>query len=218
MIVVMSWSGRLWWVAGPLAGMSLGVVDSVVNHVPAVLGEVGTARAERGAWSQAAEFASLILDAGWAWAATAVLAGWLVSRHGRPVPGMLRGAGAGGLALVFATAAYYGTDLLFDGGGWWNTTTRYWLIGSVVLGPPLGVAGALIRRPGATGVLAALVVPAGAALQMVVLPPPPDSRMAQPVRWSVGTAAAVAVLFVAHRIRGRGAGEECRSEPEPLDR
>jgi hypothetical protein len=58
MIAVISWSGRLWWVVGPAAGMSSGLVDSVVNHVPMVLGEFGTARAERGGWSQAAEFAS----------------------------------------------------------------------------------------------------------------------------------------------------------------
>jgi hypothetical protein len=48
---------------GPVVGMLLGVVDSVVNHVPVMLGEVGLASAERGGWSQAAEFASLILDA-----------------------------------------------------------------------------------------------------------------------------------------------------------
>jgi hypothetical protein len=67
MIAVRSWRSGLWWtVIGPAAGVLLGVVDSVVHHVPVMLGEVGTARAERGSWSQAAEFASLILDAGWA--------------------------------------------------------------------------------------------------------------------------------------------------------
>jgi hypothetical protein len=184
--------------------MVLGVVDSVVNHVPVVLGEGGTARAERGGWSQAAEFGSLILDAGWAWAAAAVLAGWLVSRHVRPVFGMLRSALAGGLTLVCATSAYYGADLLFDGGAWWGTTTRYWLIGSVLLGPPLGVAGALIRRPGPTGVVAAFVVPVGAALQMVLLPPPPESRMADPVRLSIWVVAAVTAVLVVRGIRRGG--------------
>ncbi|WP_285792018.1 hypothetical protein [Micromonospora sp. NBRC 101691] len=67
---------RLCWVAaGPVAGVALGAVDSVVDHVPVWLGEVGTARAERGAGSQVAEFASLILDAGWAWAAASVRSG-----------------------------------------------------------------------------------------------------------------------------------------------
>jgi hypothetical protein len=179
--------------------MALGAVDSVVNHVPVWLGEVGTARVGRGGWSQGAEFASLILDAGWAWAATAVLVGLLVSRHARPAAGMLRGAVAGGLVLVLATTAYYGMDVLFDGGAWWGMATRYWLIASAVLGPALGLAGALIRRPGPTGTLAALLVPAGAALQMAVLPPPPESLMAQPVRWTVWVAATVATVLVARR-------------------
>jgi hypothetical protein len=190
---------KAWQVlAGPVAGLVLGAVDSVVNHVPVLLGEVGAARADRGGWSQTAEFASLILDAGWAWAATAVLVGWLVSRSGPAA--LLQGALAGGLALVCATAAYYGTDLLFDGGAWWGSTTRYWLIGSVVLGPPLGAAGALIRRPGVAGTVAALVVPAGAALQMVLLPPPPDSLMAVPVQVTVWLGAALATALVIRRL------------------
>ncbi|WP_406037426.1 DUF6518 family protein [Micromonospora sp. NBC_00898] len=182
----------------------MGAVDSIVNHVPVWLGEVGTARAERGGWSQVAEFASLVLDAGWAWAATAALVGWLVSRHTRPAAGLLRGAVAGGLALVFATTAYYGMDVLFDGGEWWGMATRYWLIGSVVLGPALGVAGALIRRPGPAGTLAALLVPAGAALQMVTLPPPPESLMAQPVRLTVWVSAAVATVLITRARDRRG--------------
>jgi hypothetical protein len=205
MFVVSSWGRRVWWVGiGLIAGMLVGVVDSIVNHVPAFLGEGGFARAERGGWSQAAEFVSLILDAGWAWAATAVLAGWLVSRYAQPAPGMARGAVAGGLALVCATTVYYGTDLLFDGGAWWGWVTRYWLIGSVLLGPPLGVVGALIRRPGAIGAVAALVVPVGAALQMALLPPPSESRMAEPVRWSVWIATVVAIGLIARSSGPRG--------------
>ena len=69
----MEWlRGSVWWVAAAAAlGTALGTVDSIVNHVPVLLGEVGTARAERSGWSQTAEFASLVLNAGWAWAATA---------------------------------------------------------------------------------------------------------------------------------------------------
>jgi hypothetical protein len=190
---------------GPVVGMLLGVVDSVVNHVPVMLGEGGTASAERGGWSQVAEFAGLILDAGWAWAATAVLAGWWVSRHARPAAGMLRGALAGGLALGFATTSYYGAGLLFDGSAWWGVAPRFWLIASVLLGPPLGVVGAAIGLPGPTGVVAALVVPAGAALQTAVLPPPAASVMAEPVRWSIWIAAVVATVLVARRFRSRSA-------------
>jgi hypothetical protein len=124
--------------------------------------------------------------------------GWLVSRSGPAA--LLRSALAGGLALICATAAYYGTDLLFDGGTWWSSTTRYWLIGSVVLGPPLGAVGALIRRPGVAGTVAALVVPAGAALQMVLLPPPPDSLMAVPVQVTVWLGAALATTLILRRL------------------
>ena len=107
---------------------------------------------------------------------------------------MVRGALAGCLALVCATTAYYGTDLLFDGGPWWDLVTRYWLIVSLLFGPPLGVVGALIRRSDPVGTLAVLLVPFGAALQMVVLPPPAESLMAWPVRISVWIAAGVVLV------------------------
>jgi hypothetical protein len=119
---------------------------------------------------------------------------------------MARGALAGGLALVCATTAYYGVDLLFDGDTWWGGVTRYWLVASVLFGPPLGVVGALIRRSGAAGTVAALVVPAGAALQMVFLPPPADSRMAEPVRLSIWIAVAFAIGLIARGNGGRGVG------------
>ncbi len=198
--------------AGPVVGTVLGTVDSVVNHVPRWLGEGGMARAERGGWSQAAEFASLALDAGWLWAATAVLVGWLASREARPVAGMLRGAVAGTLALVFATTAYFYWDALFDGGPWWSV---FWLIGSVAVGPVLGVAGALIRRPGLVGTLAALLVPAGAALQMVVLPPPPESLMAQPMRLTVWVSAAAAAVLIIRAARADGAARAADGSEEP---
>jgi uncharacterized protein DUF6518 len=185
-------------------GTLLGAADSVVNHVPALFNVVGAARADRGGWFQAAEFVSLILDAGWGWAATAVLVGWLVSRPPQPASGLAQAALAGGLALAAASSAYYGVDLLFDGGSWWGWVTRFWLIASVLLGPLLGVAGALIRRHGLIGTVAALVVPAGAALQMVLLPPAQESRMAQPMQVSVWiAAAAVTVMVVVRNYRRR---------------
>ncbi|MFG2107741.1 transposase [Micromonospora chersina] len=45
----------------------------------------------------------------------------------------------------------------------------FWLVASLVSGLPLGAVGASIRRPGPVGILAALVAPVGAALNMVVL-------------------------------------------------
>jgi len=194
-----------WLAVGPAVGAALGAVDSTVNHVPIWLGEVGAARAERSGWSQASEFVSLILDAGWAWAGAAVLVGWLVSRDARLAGGLLRGALAGSLALVFATIADYGAAVVFDGGALWDMGTGFWLVAGVCLGPALGAAGALIRRSGPVGALALLLVPAGAALQMVVLPPAPESRMAEPVRLTVWFAAAATAVLLARRTGRRRA-------------
>ncbi|MER5989284.1 hypothetical protein [Streptomyces sp. NPDC001787] len=48
-----------------------------------------------------------------------------------------------------------------------------WLLVGLPFGLVLGGVGAAIRRPGVVGLLAALTVPVGAVVQMVVLPPRP---------------------------------------------
>lgn len=197
-------------IAATLAvGAALGAAAAVVNSVPLLLGEGGSARADRSAWSQTAEFASLILDSGWAWAAMAVAVGWLVSRGLRPVVGVLVGALAGCVALVDATIVYDAVPMLFpfhQGFGWGQMP--FWLVASLVLGLPLGAVGATIRRRGPVGVLAALVAPIGAALNMVVLPPPAESPVAELVMLTVwGAAATATVLVVACAARARGRGD-----------
>jgi hypothetical protein len=196
------------WIAAALAtGAALGAGASVVNNVPLLLGEVGKARADRSGWSQTAEFASLILDSGWAWAATAVAVGWLVTRGIRPMVGAIRGALAGCVALLAATVVYNGVDLLFTGDFGWSWVVRFWLVASLVLGLPLGAVGATMRRPGPAGVLAALVVPVGAGLNMVVLPPPKESPVAELVLltvWCAAVTATVMVVVRVVRVRRRG--------------
>src|SRR5688500_18257820 len=92
--------------AGP--GALLAVAAALANHVPLLRDEVGLARADRSGWSQAAEFASLMLDSGWAWAAVAVLAGWLVTADRHPSAATaVAGAAAGCVALFTATLCYY---------------------------------------------------------------------------------------------------------------
>ncbi|MEU8262671.1 hypothetical protein AB0C02_18830 [Micromonospora sp. NPDC048999] len=189
-------------------GATLGTAAAVVNSVPLLLGEGGRARADRGAWSQTAEFASLILDSGWAWATMAVAVGWLVSRGLRPVVGALAGALAGCVALIDATIVYGAVPMLFpfQQGFEWGQMP-FWLVASVVLGLPLGAVGATIRRPGPIGALAALVAPVGAALNMVVLPPPAESPVADSVMltvWGGAATATVLVLVFAVRARRRG--------------
>ena len=190
-----------------VAGAALGACASTVNAVPRLLGEVGEARAHRSNWSQAAEFASLVLDSGWAWATMAVAAGWVVSKGQRPVAGTLMGALAGCVSVLAATVMYYFGELLFQGTFVWDWRVRVWLIGTLVLGSPLGIVGASIRRPGPIAVLAALTVPVGAVINMALLPPPEESRMAAPVVvtvWTAAAAATVVVLVRAAQVRRHG--------------
>jgi hypothetical protein len=186
--------------------VALGAGAAAANNVPLLLGEVSKARGDRSGWSQSAEFVSLILDSGWAWAATAVAVGWLVSKGSRPMVGTLVGALAGCAALITASVVYDSVKALFQGLAWWGEVRHVWLVRSVVLGLPLGAVGATIRRPGVAGVLAALVVPVGAALNMVVLPPPAESPAAGLVMVTVWGAAAAAVVMVV----ARAVGARCR--------
>jgi hypothetical protein len=74
-------------------------------------------------------------------------------------------------------------------------------VAGALCGPVLGAIGATIRRPGPVGLLAALVAPTGAALQMIVLPPPAESLMATPVRVVVWLGAAAIAVVVLRPIR-----------------
>lgn len=133
-------------------GAAFGAATALVNWL-STPADAGGSPIAGTALEPLARLASLILDSGWAWAGLAVGVGWLAG-------GRVRAAVAGALALLAATTAYsQGADL------------RHWAVACVVLGPILGAVGASIRRPGVVGLLASLVVPAGAAMQMLVLPP-----------------------------------------------
>jgi hypothetical protein len=147
-------------VGGVVAGVLFGALTSLANVLSSPYGEIG-ARVAGTDLATTSKVLSLLLDAGWSWAALAVAAGWVA---GAPV----RGALGGLLALVAATVSYYVTDVyLWDAG----TDMIAWLLVGMPLGLVLGTVGALARQPGMTGLIAALIVPTGAAVQMVVLPP-----------------------------------------------
>ncbi|NMO53665.1 hypothetical protein HH310_21065 [Actinoplanes sp. TBRC 11911] len=188
-----------------VAGIALGATDSVVNHVAGLRGDSVLARSDRGGLTQAAEFLGMVLDAAWAWAAVAVLVGWVIARRGARLPAS---ALAGAVVLLAATAVYYGVDALFDGGGFWHRATKVWLVCAVILGPLLGAVGALTRRPGTVGMLAGMVVPVCAVLNMGLWPPQHDSPMARPVVGAVwlGAALTTAVVFLRGRSKSADAG------------
>ena len=188
----------------PLRGIAVGVVlgltTSVADHVVVWLGQEGLARGDRSAAGQVADFVSLILDSGWAWAAAAVLAGWLACRAGGR---LWTAAVSGSLALIVGTLIFYGWR-----GELATPITEVWLAASVILGPVLGMVGGLTRRLGWIGALAALVVPAGAVLNILWRPVDPNSPLARPITVLIiaaASAAAVAILFRVGRRRRRHA-------------
>jgi hypothetical protein len=92
-----------------LLGMGFGAVTSLINDLSSPYGELG-GRLVREGWTwitDLAEVGSLVLDVGWAWAAVAVAAGWVAGA------GLIgRGASAGAVSLMAATAAYFVMDSL----------------------------------------------------------------------------------------------------------
>lgn len=173
-------------------GAALGLTTSVADHVVVWLGQDVLARGDRSAAAQVGEFFSLILDSGWAWAATAVLAGWLACRAGGR---LWTAAGSGCLALIVGTLIFYGwrDDLA-------TSITGLWLAVSVIFGPVLGVIGGLARRPGWIGALAALVVPCGAVLDILWRPVDPSSPLALPITILIVGAASAATVAIFYRV------------------
>lgn len=112
---------------------------------------------------------SMLLNAGFIWAGAAVLGGWIVARSGRRA-----GAAAGFAALTFAVSGYYlyGAALGDRAQGGLSALSgviRLWLLASVVAGPLLGLVGSWTRRHDLLGLVARLVVPVGAVVEMLVV-------------------------------------------------
>jgi hypothetical protein len=175
------------------AGAGFGAVTSLVNALSSPYTEIGAPlRGTPG--GRTAKVLSLLLDAGWAWAALAVAVGWLAGT-------LVRGALAGTLSLIAATVAYYVTDAYVADA---ESAMAYWAVAALLLGPALGAVGAAIGRPGRVGLFAALTVPVGAAVQMVVMPPRPHLTLtpaivlAEAVVW---TGAALGVVLAVRRFR-----------------
>ena len=152
-----------------------------------------------------ARIPSLILDAGWTWAAFGILAGWLASAP-RPssAPRFLHAALASALGLIAATVAYFGVDAIVRDeplGSYTAEMVRWWAA-SILAGPILGLVGALARSPTVPGLLARLVIPVAATLQMLGIPSaisPVASPAVTAARLLVLAAAAVATIAVITR-------------------
>lgn len=176
---------------GSAVGAVFGVLTSLANALSSPYSELG-APLRGTVCGGIAKVLSLLLDAGWSWAALAVAAGLLA---GTPAGGAL----AGPLALVAATATYSTMDHLLVNAG---SDVLIWAVVAVFFGPFLGSTGAAVRRPGLLGLLAALAVPVGAAVQMAVLPPRPHLTVTPAIAVAealVWTAAAAGAAWAVHR-------------------
>ena len=176
-------------------GAGFGAATSLLNDLSSPYGELG-GRLVRARWTwvtDVAEVGSLLLDVGWAWAAVAVAAGWLVGAGA-----IGRGAAAGAVSLMAATAAYFVMDSLLreESLAGYLGEARYWLLASLMLGPLLGAVGASLVRAGVTGLLAGLIVPVGALVQILLVQPglAPGSRPAEVWALVILSAAAVACI------------------------
>ncbi|MEU8779625.1 hypothetical protein [Streptomyces sp. NPDC048606] len=179
-------------------GAAFGAVTSLVNALSSPFSSLGAPLVGT-VPGGAAKVLSLLLDAGWTWAALAVAVGVTARTWGR-------GAAAGALGLMAATAAYYVTDSFARGEplAGYGPDLILWWVASVLFGSVLGVVGAAVRRPGVIGLLAALTVPVGAAAQMLLMPPRPHMTLtpgiiaAEALVW---TAAAAGAVWAVHRFR-----------------
>jgi hypothetical protein len=199
-----------WAFGAVVLGAGYGTVTSFVNDVSSQYGVLGSRIADTG-WAPALKVVSQLLDVGWSWAALAVAAGWLVRTR-------TRGAFAGALALIAATAGYFGLDSVLRAEPFVHVELVVWWIASVILGPPLGAIGASMRRPGVVGLLAALTVPVGASVQMIWLPPQTGGQVVSTttrvIVWATAAVAAAVVLtrFLSVQRRQR-ASRESESAP-----
>lgn len=192
-----------------LVGAIFGAGDSLVNAASSPYNDLGALLAGTG-WQSMAKGGSYVLNAGWAWAALAVAAGRIAGTRGR-------GAVAGVVCLGAAVTAYYAVDapLRNEPFSLYGEELRYWWLAALLFGAALGAVGACIGRSGVVGLLAALTVPLGAALQMALLPPGLEGALVPAeaiwARWIVWTAASVVTVIVlvrffspTHRSSGTG--------------
>ncbi|MFJ3194872.1 hypothetical protein ACIPJQ_19870 [Streptomyces griseoviridis] len=235
--------------AAAASGAMFGAATSLANALSSPYSRLG-APLTGTVPGRTAKVLSLLLDAGWSWAALAVLAGAVagaaaglgvagsvrgagaglgaagpvpgtVAGAGLGIVGLVRGAAAGVVSLAVASTAYYAMDaVVFDGG----TDTLLWVVVSVPFGSVLGAIGAAARRPGAVGLLAALTVPAGAAAQMLLIPPRPHLTVtasivvAETVVWTgaaLGTALAVRRFLLQRRTSRTTTPADATALPTP---
>ena len=176
-------------------GAGFGAATSLINDLSSSYGKLGNGlEGTRWTWvSDVAEVGSLLLDVGWAWAAVALASGWV---GGAGAIG--RGAVAGIVSLMAATAAYFVMDSLLreESVNGYLGEARYWWLASLTLGPLLGAVGASLVRFGVIGLLAGLIVPVGALVQTLFMQPDLAASSRPERAWALGIVSAAAIACI----------------------
>lgn len=148
---------RGWWlVLAAATGLALASLASNVTTMSQLSGEADAVLVVRATVSK-------LVNSGAVWAGLAVLSGWLVRRPAQAFA-------AGIVACLLALVAHYGVGRvlgLFDSDVW--TENSFWFVAALVLGGPLGLVGAVARRPDLWGLVARLLIPAAAVLEPFVV-------------------------------------------------
>jgi hypothetical protein len=201
MTAMVTTGGRAVWprvAVAAVVGLLFGTITTVLNAPP---GDYVLDDSPR-------RVASLVLNSGAAWAAIAVLGGWLIGST-------LRGLVAGPVALILAVVSYYLVGAVAGSENRDGSVDQiaYFALGALVAGPVLGAAGGTIRRRDVTGLVAALVVPLGicvetvwraSRVQLQTDPARPLANIVLLTLATVGTAIAVARYVIERRSRRRG--------------
>lgn len=177
------------WASGWVRALSLGLLLAICS----LLSNLTTAAQLAGRSNAVLAIRltiSKIFNSGTAWAGLAIAAGWCLRRP-------LRAAVAAVLTCELALVVHYTLGIAtgqMHSSIWWSN--KSWFIGAVVLGAPLGLVGSLARRRNVPGLIARLLIPAGAILEpfvMGMLPLPVS--MPWPDRLSSGVCGILLLTF-----------------------
>lgn len=173
------------WLRSLAAGAALGVAAWSVN----ITTTAQLDGSDRLLWA-VRTCISVLVNAGVVWAGLGVLAGWLVRRPGHAV---LAAVAASELALVvhYAIGSVTGT---MPWASWGDNIS--WFVAAIVLTGPLGLVGAAARRTNLRGLLARLVVPAGAITEPFVTGLIAPTFANGPADWWARTVAGTVLLAV----------------------
>ncbi|WP_431219844.1 hypothetical protein [Leifsonia xyli] len=178
-----------------LGGLIYGILTSLANASPD--------------WA----IASKIIGIGWSWAALGIVASAVVPRM--PIRGAL-------VCLLCAVVAYYLADgarglyTAADAGtgsssiAWGVLAAEMapWAVAAVVLGIPLALIGAALRRPDMLGLLSRLAIPVGAAVEYFVLRLPAElvdqNEVLITTCVALGTTGTVCAIAIVVRAAARG--------------